>query len=97
MNPLHPRPGELWSTDGEPRHAIYLGDGLWNILVHRHDEYALHQTGRIIPSRRGEHQPSGHGWEPHFNALALAHGIDITWEQEVARYKAIGLALVGIR
>jgi hypothetical protein len=85
-----PAVGELWSMTGEDRHAVFLGDGLWNVLSCVNDEYTLKQVSGLEPGAPSEVQPDGFHWADQFDALAAADGLRITWAEEILTYQAQG-------
>lgn len=85
-----PGVGELWSLAGEDRHAVFLGDGLWNVLSCINDEYTLEQVQGLVPAERAALQPAGFHWADQFDALAAADGLRITWAEEILTYQAQG-------
>lgn len=82
--------GELWSIRGQDNHAIFLGDGLWNVLGYVNDEYTLGQVEGLQAGNRTADQPAGFHWADQFDALAAADGLRITWAEEVLTYQAQG-------
>lgn len=82
--------GELWSIQGQEPHAIFLGDGMWNVLSCINDEYTLSQVAGLEPAARAPDQPAGFHWADQFDALAAADGLRITWAEEILTYQAQG-------
>lgn len=82
--------GELWSIHGRQNHAIFLGEGLWNVLVCINDEYTLKQESGLEPASRAHEQPAGFHWADQFDALAAADGLRITWAEEILTYQVQG-------
>jgi hypothetical protein len=89
-----PRPGEIWAVDEPSGHAVFLGDGLWNILVRQLEEYSLNQVQDLTPVHPVEGRPAGLHWADQFDALAAAAGLPITWASEIAAYQAEGFAKI---
>lgn len=85
-----PAVGELWSLHGTGTHAIYLGEGVWNVLSYINDEYTLGQVTGVEPAARSEAQPAGFHWADQFDSLAAADGLRITWAEEILTYQAQG-------
>jgi hypothetical protein len=85
-----PAVGELWSVHGLDKHAIYLGDGVWNALTLINDEYTLEQLSGLEPLAKAADQPAGFHWADQFDSLAAADGLRITWAEEILAYQAQG-------
>lgn len=85
-----PSVGELWSIQGQDRHGIFLGEGLWNVLSYVNDEYTLGQVAGLEPEAWIPGQPAGFHWADQFDALAAADGLSITWAEEILMYQAQG-------
>ncbi|MBG0738671.1 hypothetical protein IV500_04450 [Paeniglutamicibacter antarcticus] len=85
-----PYVGELWSLTAGDRHAIFLGDGLWNVLSCINDEYTLEQIPGLVPEAKPPGQPASFYWADQFDALAAADGLRITWSEEILTYQAQG-------
>lgn len=96
MSALRPLPGQLWRITGPAEYGIYLTDGFWSILVAHGGEYALTDTRAPIPVELAATQPEGLSWSEQFDALAAVSGLNTSWAQEVARYRAQGLAQAGL-
>lgn len=96
-SPPAPLPGQLWVLTGVPgRHGVYLGDGIWKILV-RSDagEYSLAPACSAEPVELSPTQPAGVHWADEFDALARAEGLEITWEDEIRSYQHGALQMLG--
>ncbi|MET4144040.1 hypothetical protein [Arthrobacter sp. UYCo732] len=85
-----PATGELWSIQGTDQHAIFLGDGLWNVLTFVNDEYTLGQVTGLEPAALAPEQPDGFHWADQFDSLASADGLRISWAEEILTYQAQG-------
>lgn len=85
-----PAVGELWSIQGQDQHAIFLGEGLWNVLSYVNDEYTLRQVTALEPAARAPDQPDGFHWADQFDSLAAADGLRISWAEEILTYQTQG-------
>lgn len=85
-------PGFLWPVLGPYRFAISLGAGFWSVLRRRPcGEYTLDQV-KGLEAVGQPRIPVATGWEPSFNVLAAAHGVNTTWAREHAKYQEAGFA-----
>lgn len=84
--------GQLWQISGPSGYGICLGNGYWSVLVRHGPEYTLTDTPSPVPVRLDERLPRSMAWADQFDALAAAEGLNITWADEVRRYREIGLA-----
>lgn len=89
-----PCPGELWAVLEPPGHAVFMGSGVWNVLSRQSEEYTLIQVENLTPVHASGGVTAGLHWADHFDALAAAAGLPITWADEVAVYQAEGFAKI---
>ncbi|MCC3299479.1 hypothetical protein [Arthrobacter caoxuetaonis] len=84
--------GQMWQISGPSGFGICLGNGYWSVLVRNGPEYTLTDTLAPFPVRLEERLPRSMAWADQFDALAAAEGLDISWADEVHRYRELGLA-----
>lgn len=94
MPATDPQPGQIWAVNGTDghRHALFLGDGIWNVITRSNDEYTLGHLLAPEPLAISPVQSRSLHWADQFDSLAEADGLNITWAGEVSRYREAGLA-----